>query len=451
MKIVIIGLAQGGSQAVQTLIDAGSNVEVAGFDAADLAQAIHWSATRSDDAETVFAMTPSALARHHVQLTGQAQAVQLDPDGHRVLIKSLTSGDTHWEQYDKLIFSPGSRALQLPIPGTDLQGILPAGHGLSMQQIQDYKAMIMNPEIQNVVIVGGGYVGFMSAESLIQVGKHITIIDHNSRLLAKYLDEELAQKLSDAMIDKGVDLVLNSEVTAFEGDGQRVNTVVADGQHVAADFVLMSAGTSPNTEWLQGVVPLTEDGYIKTDSRQQTQVADVYAIGDVTKTQYAATGKKISLALASVAHHQAKIAVHNLLGEQHLLGGSQGASGLKLAGYYFASTGINQYLADFWQVPVRSTFVTQSTLSTLGDEAAGVPVYFKLYYSPKTLEILGGQILSTADQTQQINTISLAIKLHATLRDLADTDFFFQADLTNYCNIIAVAADHALTENGVSQ
>ncbi len=93
MKIVIIGLAQGGSQAVQTLIDAGSNVEVAGFDAADLAQAIHWSATRSDDAETVFAMTPSALARHHVQLTGQAQAVQLDPDGHRVLIKSLTSGD----------------------------------------------------------------------------------------------------------------------------------------------------------------------------------------------------------------------------------------------------------------------------------------------------------------------------------------------------------------------
>lgn len=71
-------------------------------------------------------------------------------------------------------------------------------------------------------------------------------------------------------------------------------------------------------------------------------------------------------------------------------------------------------------------------------------VRFKLFYAPKSHKILGAAIMSTANETQQINIISVAIQMEMTLKQLADADLFFQPKLTNLWNVINVAAMRAL-------
>lgn len=123
--------------------------------------------------------------------------------------------------------------------------------------------------------------------------------------------------------------------------------------------------------------------------------------------------------------------------------GVQATFALNAAGYYFAATGLNTQLAVRMQQPVLATYIAVPRLVASAPARLNATVHFKLFYD-KTHRILGAQIMSTAELTAVINTVSLAIQMGATLEQLAYGDFFFQPGLSQPVDVLSTASLQAL-------
>jgi len=442
MKIMIIGASHAGYETAEAIHETLPTAKIDWFDLAAIQESINWSKQRGEVTNpTVNQMSDDELISNNIRLHSNFEAITLDPNNHQVTFKNHQSDDRETFGYDKLIIATGSHATVLPIPGNHFSGIANLRHGHQ----HDLKVAIKKETTKNVVVIGGGYIGMMATNLLSQMGKNVTIIDTNSRPLATYLDSELTDVLSTHLQEKEINFVGNTKVSAFIADNhQQVSAVETDHGTFPADFVLVAAGTQPNTAWLNNAIKINSRGFIITDNYSKTSDADIFAIGDSTEILYNPTNTKLNISLASNAERQARVAVRNLVEATTPLHGVQGSSGLSIFGEYFASTGLNTLTAQKASIAIKSVYVEQSNIMPGFSREPEHKVRFKLFYAPDSMTILGAEIMSTVNETQQINAISIAIQMKMTVNQLADADLFFQPGLTNLWNIMNVAAIKAL-------
>src|SRR5699024_7532356 len=145
--------------------------------------------------------------------------------------------------YDKLVLSPGaSPVLPKTISGIDGSNVFTVRN---VTDIVGLKNRVTADGVDEVVVVGGGFIGLEVAENLIEAGKKVTLIEGMDQVMAP-MDYDMAQMLHKELDDHGVKLYLSSAVTAVE-DG-RV-TAVKDGKafSVPAGAVVMAIGVAPET------------------------------------------------------------------------------------------------------------------------------------------------------------------------------------------------------------
>lgn len=133
---------------------------------------------------------------------------------------------------------------------------------------------------KNVVIIGGGDAAFENALILSEVAEHVTLVHRREKFSARPEFVESVQKIPN------VEIKTNSHLTKIVGT-ERVesveikNTKTDHTFNVQAEVVLVRIGVKPNTDFLQGKLELDEKDYIKIDYLCRTNMAGVYAIGDV--------------------------------------------------------------------------------------------------------------------------------------------------------------------------
>ena len=147
--------------------------------------------------------------------------------------------------------------------------------------------------------------------------------------------------------------------------------------------------------------------------------------------------------MATNSRRQGRYAVKNLNEATQPTPAVSGSSALSVFSYHFASTGIKDATAENYQTKVASVYLEDTYRPAFVPAEHNAKVQFKLTYAPEDGRILGAQIMSTADVTADINTISLAIQQHLTVNDLAYADFFFQPGYDRPWNVINVAAQKA--------
>ena len=172
------------------------------------------------------------------------------------------------------------------------------------------EAIVEDEAPGSIAIVGGGAIGVEFAYIYRMYGAEVTIIELLPRIVPGE-DEEISGQLERAFRREGIELRTGAGVTAAQVDGAGVTlTIAQDGATETARFdkALAAIGVQPNTEnlGLESVGVATEGGYIVIDDKMATNVAGIYAVGDVT-------GK---LALAHVASAQGIIAVESIAGEE---------------------------------------------------------------------------------------------------------------------------------------
>ena len=218
-------------------------------------------------------------------------------------VKSLARNDGHLEIATETgdeycsraaIIGTGSTYRRLGVPGEDL--LIGAGiHFCATCDGPFYKGS------KELMVIGGGNSGVEEGLFLRDFTDRITLVEFTPELKASAL---LQEKIGS---DPKFNILTNTQVMEFRGDGGKLKTVVtkdrASGEtkefQPAAAFVFI--GLTPNTEFLKGTVELDEWGFIKTDETFQTSMTGVFAAGDVrsgtTKQLASASGDGVSALL----------------------------------------------------------------------------------------------------------------------------------------------------------
>ena len=199
----------------------------------------------------------------------------------------------------RLIIATGSMPVVPPIPG--LRENLEAGVVMTNREVLDLTVI---PE--KLVVIGGGVIGLEMASYFSSVGSKVTVVEMMNKI-AGPTENEISTILQKSLEKKGVEFKLGAKVTGVEKDGV---VYEKDGkvEKVPADKILCSIGRRAVTQGfgLENIGVNTERGAIVTDDMMRTNVANVYAVGDVN-------GK---IMLAHTAYREAEVAINNITGKK---------------------------------------------------------------------------------------------------------------------------------------
>jgi 3-phenylpropionate/trans-cinnamate dioxygenase ferredoxin reductase subunit len=223
---------------------------------------------------------------------------------------SVTIADGTVISYGNMIWATGGSPRQLPVEGSNLRGM----HVVRTRA--DVDAMLDGlDDVAEVVIVGGGYIGLEAAAVLRKMGKKVTVLEAMDRVLARVAGEPLSRFYEAEHRAHGVDLRLNVEIAAIEGDEYVTGVRLADGEVVPAQMVIVGIGIIP------AVAPLLTAGAaggagVDVDAYCRTSLPDIFAIGDCAAHANAFAGGNI-MRVESVqnANDMANAVAKSLTGE----------------------------------------------------------------------------------------------------------------------------------------
>ena len=210
-----------------------------------------------------------------------------------------SDGNETTVDFDYAIIATGSKPVIIPIPGVELPGVLTSDEVLSLKEIP-----------KSMVIIGGGVIGSEIAAVFGAVGCKVTIIEMLPNIVAN-MDQDIVAPLKEKFKKSGIDVHTNTKVVSISGssEGLCVNTISDDiEQSYNAEKVLLSIGRKPVTEnlALENVGIETNRGAVVVNKNMQTNVPNIYAVGDSTA----------GVMLAHVASSEGIVAVESIMGNK---------------------------------------------------------------------------------------------------------------------------------------
>jgi 3-phenylpropionate/trans-cinnamate dioxygenase ferredoxin reductase subunit len=221
--------------------------------------------------------------------------------------KSVTTTSGNSFEYDKLLIATGSRPRILNIPGSDLGGI----HYLRTVNDVDGIRDAMK-SAKKLCIVGGGYIGLEVAAVAVSAGMDVTVLEMESRILQRVTTPEMSEYYHALHSGRGVNLLVDTGVSGFEGD-TNVSKVLCGDTSVDADLVIVGIGIIPNVELAEAAGLEIGNGII-VDDHCQTSDPDIYAAGDCTNHPNPILDRRLRLESVPNAMEQARVACANMLG-----------------------------------------------------------------------------------------------------------------------------------------
>lgn len=213
-------------------------------------------------------------------------------DKHRVMVNGETLIGKN------LIIATGSRPAIPPIEGMD--EAVKVGAVITSKEALQLKAVP-----KELVILGGGVIAVEFATLFNALGTKVTLIQRSPRILTG-AEEELAEALQRHLIDKGVEILTNSQILSIQG--KTVKLQVHEKEMLRkGDYILISLGRKPNIEGLEGLGLAIDKNGIQVNEKLETNIPGIYAIGDVN-------GK---YQLAHLASAEGITAVENIFGREN--------------------------------------------------------------------------------------------------------------------------------------
>lgn len=213
-------------------------------------------------------------------------------------------------QFDKLVLATGSEAV-VPqwLEGSNLRKVFTVNK--NKECLEYVKTEIES--CQNIVVIGGGFIGAEVSDELRKAGKEVTIVEMLPHVLGIAFDEEIAVKAEKVLIDRGIKIKTGVGVKKIIGQKAVEGVLLENGEQLPADAIILAVGYRPNTQLAETAgLELNERGFIKVDEYMRTSNPDVYAVGDCAEKRDFITRKASMVMLASTATTEARIAGMNL-------------------------------------------------------------------------------------------------------------------------------------------
>lgn len=341
-------------------------------------------------------------------------------------------------EYDSLIIATGAEPFMPPIKGRDKPGIF------SLRNMKDGEKIdaAIRLGAKSAIIMGAGLIGLETGVGLIERGLKVTVVEMLPQILPQFLDADMAKLVQNHLEEKGMQILLNKTVEEFLGS-DKVTSIKASGEVLEADLFLSAFGVRGNTKLaVEAGIPLGESKGIKTNSRMETDVKDVYAVGDCAEAPSLITHRPMCAQLGTVAVREGKVAGANAGGGYSLFNGVLASAVTQLFEIEAGSTGLTETVAARNSIEVVTGAISSKTRAAYYPNSKSVKV--KLVVEKESQSIIGAQIVGGEEVTQRVNALSFAIQKGINVRELAKADTAYAPPLNETWEPMVLAAEMVL-------
>ena len=425
-KIVIVGGVAGGATAAARLrrLDESAEITVierSGFVSYANCGLPYYVGGVIPEKKSLTLQTPRSFkTRFDIDVRVSSEVTAIDRENKRVTVKDLADGGEYSLDYDKLILSPGAKAMVPDTPGVHSKRVLKLR---TVEDALEMRRIVAEEKPGRVVVIGGGFIGLEAAENLMEAGVKVTLLQRSEQVLPP-LDWDMACELHSHMREKGLDLRFKHAVESYEETENGIRVHVKGRESIDCSFVVLAVGVVPESELARAAgLELGPKGSIMVDSHMRTSDPDIYAVGDAVPVADPVTGALKLTPLAGPANKQGRIAADNICGIPSEYKGTLGASVVKVFGLTAATVGLNEKAAKAAGVKY------ERIVGYWGNHAGYYPgaqnMTVKALFDPDTGRILGAQIVGPAGVDKRIDVFAAAIRAGLTGDDLAELELAY--------------------------
>jgi len=364
-------------------------------------------------------------------------------DTKRQVVIAKRDDTTIEKPYDRLIISTGALPVIPPIQNIYHNGTLIKGiHVLrTLQDAQGIDSIVS--KIKNATIVGGGLIGIEMADSLHKKGLKVNVVESLPNILANTLDEDMCNLLSEE-IQKNVSLFVNHFATKVESNNNSISGIIlkdnktGEEKRIKTDLLVIAAGTKPDVDLAKSIGCKTgETGSIIVNDRCETNVKNVYAVGDCTEYTDFVTNKPVSIGLGSIVVKQGIAAGINAAGgEYRLPKGVLQTRTSKFFGLEIAAVGpTSNHLQD---IPIVSGKFRGYSLPEYFPDRKSITI--KLIVNKNTGNILAAQAVGS-NAALRINTFACAILNGMNINELKKLETAYAPQVAPTLDAITLVCD----------
>lgn len=357
--------------------------------------------------------------RFNIDVRVKQEVIKINRKEKNVIIKNLETNEEYTENYDKLVLSPGASPIN-PFKILNSEKIRTLRNVEDSVEIKDY---IEKNNIENVTIIGGGYIGIELAENLRNFQNlKVTIVEKATHLIAP-LDEDMSKLVYKVLARNGINVILDNGVKEIINKNDKLNVVLED-KELDTDFVVLCIGVKPEDELAkQCGLKVYSRGGIEVNEKMQTNDENIYALGDVVKIKNCVTGEMSSIPLAGPANKQARVVANNICNRNTNYDGSIGSSILKIFNYNIGITGINETTCKRNDITYKTIILSPYSHATYYPDASMLTI--KAIYEDESGRILGAQVFGKENVDKITDILAVAIKMKMTAYDLEELDLCY--------------------------
>ena len=371
------------------------------------------------EVEELETLTPRSAAwfkkRYNVDIFIRHEVIKIDAKQKKIQVKNLDTNEIKEDTYDVLVFATGASPITPNIPGVE------EDHVFQVRTIQNTVAIdqyMKANQPKKATIIGAGYIGLEMAEQLSHRGLDVTIIQRSNHVMT-HMDKDIASRVEEHLVKKGITLILNEEVTVID----KMNVQTKSGKFIGTDMVILATGVRSNTKLAKEIgVELGNSGAIAVNSKMQTNLPDIYAVGDVAESYSVITGKSIYRPLGSTANKMGRIAGDVITGGSLEHRGILGTGILRVFDLAVGQTGMNEVeaLEEGYDIEILHN-IKPARAEYLG----GKELLIKAIADRQTGRILGVQIVGKEGVDKRIDVFVTAITFKAKAEDLFHLDLAY--------------------------
>ena len=427
-KIVIIGAVAAGSKCAFKLkrecpefdITIFTMEDTVSYSACGLPYYIGGQIKSSDN---LIIRRPEDYKKAGLNLFLKHQLISINENTQVVKIYDIENNKYFDEKYDKLVLATGARPYIPEIKNRNIKNVF------TLRNIEDgIKIREQMLKSKTAVIIGGGYIGIELLESFVRNGLKVKVIEfaqHIMNIFDSDMAERIEKHIQEADSDK-VEFFKSSYVTEFiEENGKLKKLILNSGVELDADLAVICVGVTPNTDYLSSnnSIKLGLKGTISVNKNLETNIKNIYAIGDCAEKTHIVTGKPCWVPLGSTANKEGRCCALNIAGQKEDFAGVLGSAVTRYNGFTMSMTGLTEREALANNYDIVCETVTKKDKAGYMPEVKNITL--KVVADKKTKKILGAQAIGCGDADKRVNTITSAIISDKTIDDFVNLDMTY--------------------------
>lgn len=338
--------------------------------------------------------------------------------------------------YDKLVIAVGAKSFIPNISGysKDLTNVFTLSHAEEAFKIKDYLTENKD-KLKKAVVVGAGFIGLETAEAFNKKGLNVTIIEKAGEILPSF-SEKLKAGVYKEIENRGISLKLNAGVTEIVSQDGKASAVKLDnGEIIDFDIALFSIGITPNIDFIPKNLK-TDQGKIVVNDKFETNLTDVYAIGDCIFNKFYKTDRNLYAPFGDVANK------HGMMLAKYLSGKNISWKGL-----------LRSFATSFYDIKLAQTGLTLKEALDLGYNADvvemhamyknsgfedSIPGKVEVVYDKDKKVLLGGSMVGAQAVAQFIDQIAIVTTLETPIEKFIEIDFAYSPTNASVWNPLLV-------------